>query len=317
MPGFAWNEGARDMHRDLNRVFYRRLLAIGLALCLAACQSVTPRTWELPPGVKTMPVNGYEMAYVEKGAGTPVVLVHGATVDYRYLAATMDLLAARHRVLALSLRHHYPQRWNGKGDYHLPLLASDVAEFIRKLNAGPVHLVGHSYGGTVAFLVARDAPELVRSLVSMEGMSSASNLAPAASPAEAAAEKEYFARREALFERGDVDGALREFVARIGGHWDNVPEALRQMLRDNAWTLYANGKAGPVEVPCAQLQRLPMPALLVQGEKTTPLYAKVTDNLALCLSRVERATIAGAAHAAPRSHPAEFSRVVLEFVARQ
>ena len=95
-----------------------------------------------------------------------------------------------------------------------------------------------------------------------------------------------------------------------------VPEAIRQVLRDNAWTLYANGKAGPIEVPCARLRSLPMPVLVVQGEKTTPLYAKVSDNLAQCLSRVQRATIAAAAHAAPRSHPADFSRVVLEFVAK-
>jgi esterase len=304
------------MPRRTVNVMIRHLFAIALALALAACQSMTPRTWDLPPGVKTLAVNGYQMAYVEKGSGPPMVLVHGASVDYRYLAAAMELLAAHHRVFAISLRHHYPERWNGQGDYNLPLLASDVAAFIRALNVGPVHLVGHSYGGTVAFLVARSAPEVVRSLTSMEGMSSASNLLPPATPEQAAVEKAYFQRREAQFERGDIEAAFREFVQRIGGNWDNLPAAVKQPLWDNAWTLYANGKAGLVDVPCAELRRLPMPVLVVQGEKTTPLYAKVSDNLAQCLTRVERATIAGAAHVAPRSHPAEFSKLVREFAAR-
>lgn len=303
-------------HHSTEKVLIRRLLAIALALVLSACQTTVPRTWDLPPGVKTLAVNGYPMAYVEKGSGAPMVLVHGALVDYRYLAASMDLLAANHRVFAISLRHHYPERWNGQGAYNLPLHASDVAEFIRALNVGPVHLVGHSFGGTVVFLVAHSAPEVVRSLTSMEGMSSVYNLLPPATPEQAAAEKAYFQRREAQFERGDIETALREFVQRIGGNWDNLPAAVRQPLWDNAWTLYANGKAGLVDVPCAELRRLPMPVLVVQGEKTTPLFAKVSDNLAQCLTRVERATIAGAAHVAPRSHPGEFSKLVHEFASR-
>ena len=51
--------------------------------------------WPLPPGVKTFAVNGYPMAYVEHGAGVPIVLVHGTNGDYRSWAPQMEALGAR------------------------------------------------------------------------------------------------------------------------------------------------------------------------------------------------------------------------------
>src|SRR4029453_8229947 len=41
------------------------------------------KTGELPAGVKTLRVNGYDMAYMESGNGRPLVMVHGAMSDYR------------------------------------------------------------------------------------------------------------------------------------------------------------------------------------------------------------------------------------------
>ena len=89
-----------------------------ICIAFSACQS-TPadvaRTWSLPPGVKFLRVNGYDMAYVERGAGVPVVLVHGSLSDYRYFAAQMEPFSARHRVISVSLRHYYPEHWDGNG----------------------------------------------------------------------------------------------------------------------------------------------------------------------------------------------------------
>ena len=288
-----------------------KLTALCLAVALAACQSVAPRTWELPAGVKTLPANGYELAYVEKGSGVPIVLVHGIGVDYRYFTASMDALATRHRVISISLRHHYPERWSGKGDYNFPLLASDVVAFIRALNVGPVHVVGHSHGGTVVFFVARQAPELIRSVTSAEGMS-ATSFAPKTTDDGVAATK-----LQSLFENGDVEGGLQVFVTSIGGSWDKVPEGTRQSLRDNAWTIYRNSQSrARIDVPCESLRPLPMPVLLIQGEKTAAQFTQTLDNLAPCLGRVERAIITGATHVFPRTHPADFSKVVLDFVSR-
>ena len=45
---------------------------------------------------------------------------------------------------------------------------ADIAGFIGALKAGPVHLLGHSRGGHIAFRVAQNFPDLVRTLILVE-----------------------------------------------------------------------------------------------------------------------------------------------------
>src|SRR5713101_8760100 len=80
---------------------------------LAGCQSVPTPTWDLPVGIKTLPANGYPMSYLERGDGPTVVLVHGALSDYRYWTPQISSLSSHFRLIAVSLRHYYPERWNG------------------------------------------------------------------------------------------------------------------------------------------------------------------------------------------------------------
>ena len=54
-----------------------RILIVMLGL-LSAWDRVGAAPWALPPGVKTLEVNGYPMAFLESGTGEPVVLVHGS-----------------------------------------------------------------------------------------------------------------------------------------------------------------------------------------------------------------------------------------------
>jgi hypothetical protein len=75
----------------------RTLLLLVLTASLLGCQSAprqVPRSWQLPDGAKAASVNGYDLAYVEKGAGVPVVFVHGGGVDYRYRAGRENLNTA-------------------------------------------------------------------------------------------------------------------------------------------------------------------------------------------------------------------------------
>jgi len=118
-----------------------RLLLICLtSLLLVSCRSALPRTWELPPGVKATQVNGYDMAYVEQGQGVPLVMIHGSLSDYRAFRAQREPFGGKYRAIAVSLRHYYPEPWNGRGgSFSERQHAADVAAFIKSLDAGPAH----------------------------------------------------------------------------------------------------------------------------------------------------------------------------------
>jgi pimeloyl-ACP methyl ester carboxylesterase len=52
-------------------------------------------------------------------------------------------------------------------DYQMPVLTRDIVQFIERLQTGPVHLVGHDWGGAVAWSLALTRPDLVRTLTAV------------------------------------------------------------------------------------------------------------------------------------------------------
>ena len=300
----------------------RALIVFSICTLLAACQTAPKPIaldWALPAGVKSLQVNGYEMAYVERGTGVPVVLVHGSGLDYRYFAAQMEPFAAQYRVISVSLRHHYPEPWRGDGEYALNQHASDLATFIRALEAGPAHLVGHSRGGTAALYAARLAPALVRSLTFAEGGAGMPAFAPE-DPAIRDRRAVAFRAMSDKLSKGETDGGLEIFMEYVNGPgaWKSAPEGTKQFLRDNAWTL-ALGEADTATwapFTCDDAKRLTTPVLLLGGESSPPNFAATLDKVQTCLVRAERQVIPRSGHAMPRANPDAFNGSVMSFIAR-
>ena len=289
-----------------------------LTLLLAACATTTPRTWELPVGVKVLPVNGYEMAYVERGAGEPVILVHGTVSDYRYFRGQMETLGERYRTISLSLRHSFPERWDGKADsLTMSQHVLDLAGFIRALNAGKVHLVGHSRGGQVVLQMASRHPELLKSLVLADPAPMAAFLG-STPPAIAALERRRTFVSAAMdqLQRGDTDAGLESFVDGVTrpGSWKNLPDANKQGVRDNTWTIKSLLTDANEPLTCEQVMRISVPVLLVSGEMSPDEYRHMQDALQPCLPRNKRTIIPKAGHVMNVVNPQAFNAVLLGFL---
>jgi pimeloyl-ACP methyl ester carboxylesterase len=108
--------------------------------------------------------NGIRLHIAEAGSGPLVLLLHGFPEFWwawrRQLTALSD---AGYRAVAVDLR--------GYGDSDKPprgydgwTLAGDVAGLIKALGQTKAHLVGHAWGGMIAWTVAALHPRLVRSV---------------------------------------------------------------------------------------------------------------------------------------------------------
>lgn len=295
------------------------LLLTLVAACLTSCQSPAPRSWDLPPSVKVLPVNGYDMAYVERGQGPPLVLVHGTLGDLRTWDQVTSSLSDKYHTISVSLRHAYPEHWDGQGDDgSLGQHASDLAVFIRALGLGPVHLLGHSRGATVVLFTASAHPELTRSVILADPAPLMSML-PARPEAQAAMDRRTAMSQSMLehFRNGDVDGGAATWINSIGGPgaWDAASEAARTVWRANAWTAKTTYGDDRLPFACADAAKIKAPVLLVTGDKSPPLYGYVQESLRPCLERVTSVVIPNAGHGMFRANPQVFNERISAFLA--
>jgi len=114
-------------------------------------------------------VNDVDLSYIEQGAGTPVVFVHGARMDLRYWEPQRQAIATQCRFMAYTSRYNGTAPWPDEGQqYSWAARAADLVAFIRLLNASPAHLVGLSSGGRLVTMVTLEHPDLVRTLTVLE-----------------------------------------------------------------------------------------------------------------------------------------------------
>ena len=104
------------------------------------------------------------MHYEEKGDGEPLVLLHGNGEDLGYFAGQMEYFREAYRVIALDTRGHGESE-RGTAPFTLEQFGRDLYDCLRKMETGPVHLLGFSDGGNIALAFGREHPEMVRSLI--------------------------------------------------------------------------------------------------------------------------------------------------------
>lgn len=107
--------------------------------------------------------DGVRLHAVERGRGPLVVLLHGfPDFWYGWRHQLPALAAAGFRTVALDLRgYNLSDRPPRVDDYRVARLAADVRSAVRSLGAERAHVVGHDWGGAIAWHLASRHPEMV------------------------------------------------------------------------------------------------------------------------------------------------------------
>lgn len=210
---------------------------------------------QLEAGLEHVEVNGVRLAYVQRGAGEPVVFVHGGISDLTIWDPILEPLSRGYRAIAYSRRYAWPNEpiLEGVADT-IAQHARDLASLIETLELGPANLVGNSWGGFVCLVVARDRPDLVRRLVVQEPP--VIPLFLGAPPSPLALLKTLITRprtgralagmifngmqpTQAALKRGAVEESIEIFVRRVAlgdAGYDELPEWVKRHMRLNSGT---------------------------------------------------------------------------------
>ena len=227
-------------------------------------------------------------------------------------------LTEHHRVIAVSLRHFFPEHWDGVGDtYSIAQHVDDMIAFIERLDAGaggpdgafPWRAYLVPCRAAAARFIAQADPGRTRRRTRCHARSAAKpGPSPLAARIAAAAEK---------IAAGDIDGGLAFFIDAMEGPdaWARLPATPKQLLRDNAMTLIGQVHDKRPPYSKADAEAIVTPTLFIGGGNTKGMLPHVLHTLAAHVKGSKTAMIPNTTHPMFEQAPQKFCEIVLEFLA--
>jgi pimeloyl-ACP methyl ester carboxylesterase len=285
------------MHNDS----MRRVIAI-LIVALSALNRVPAHADGNSVSGEYYAVNGAKLYVESVGHGAPILFLHGGLsfFDNAY-AKQRDYFAEHHRVIGIDQRGHGHSP-DGPWQLSYQLMADDTAAVLVRLKLGPVDVVGHSDGGNVALLLARDHPDLVRRVVisgaNLRGLSPEALEARKQLPPAQIEEK-----------IGHLAASLPpSFAIDYGAVSPDGPAHWMTMVTKCYW-LWAQS----VVIDAADLKKIPSPVLVVAGDHDFTSIEETTE-IFRGLPHGQLFLVPGTGHGTFRTRPELVNLAVSEFL---
>ncbi|WP_298825809.1 alpha/beta fold hydrolase [uncultured Piscinibacter sp.] len=241
--------------------------------------------------------------FIESGHGPTVLFVPGSYSTPAAWRPMHRLLPPRWRFVSTSLCGYGGTAETRSPDDHGMQHEVHVVEAAARAAGGPVHLVGHSFGGTVALAAALSGRVEVKSMALFE-----------ANPIDLLQRHGHAALHQAarLMSRGfeqAVREGERDAPRRIIDYWGGegvfaaMPAAVQDYCRQTAAANVLDWHTCfGFEVSGADVARLDVPVLLVRGGLANAAMVAITDQLAAHLRDVRHEVVEGAGHFLVSSH---------------
>jgi pimeloyl-ACP methyl ester carboxylesterase len=266
-----------------------------------------------------MPVfcrEGQKIDYLDEGAGETVVLVHSSVSGNRQWLPFIETLKDRYRVIAPNLfGYGETTPWTGSAPQTLQAQAELILALCAEVE-GPVHLVGHSFGGAVALRTAALLGARAGKLVLFEPM--LPYLLQQDGRHDAYAESKELAEHVKHF------GALGDWMTASGrfadywlgdGSWAAMPEKRRAAFAGAITSCVHEFDAILGEPSTVDLCRSLTAKTMVMHDTTTrrPIR-EIVEILEEACSHWSFQRITGPGHMAPLTHPELINAIIGEFL---
>jgi pimeloyl-ACP methyl ester carboxylesterase len=243
--------------------------------------------------------NGVKIHYASLGKGPLVVMIHGFPDFWYSWRNQMEALSANYQVVAIDQRgYNLSDKPKGVDNYAMPLLVGDVAAVIKHLGKDKAIVIGHDWGGIVAWTLAMMKPEMVERLIIL-------NLPhPRGLNRELATNPQQ--QKNSQYARNfQQEGAHTRLTAEGLAGWVKDPaaklkyiEAFRRSDFEAMLNFYKrNYPREPYTLDTSPVVKIKMPVLMIHGLNDTALLAGALNNTWEWLEKdLTLVTIPGAGH---------------------
>jgi pimeloyl-ACP methyl ester carboxylesterase len=209
----------------------------------------------------TTGVDNIRLYYEESGQGTPIVFLHGFTLDYRMWRAQKEYFSKQYRVIVHDSRGH------GKSDapptnYSRDTRVEDLRLTLDQLGIDRCHLVGLSMGGSTGILLALKCPERLLSLTLVSSGAAGWNVGKKISKID---ELAHTKGKEAALEQW-LEWALQWYKGKE--RFQAVAQLLEEIMREHSGAIWCDPMRGkyPRMTDLEHVHKIKVPTLIMVGE---------------------------------------------------
>lgn len=297
---------------------------LGLSIVLGGCASTQQAVTATAIGVermragldyKTIQVGEFDIPYLEGGEGPTVFMIHGFQSNKDIWVRFAGQLTANYHVIAIDLPAHGDSNILMDKSYTITEQARRVAAIMDALRlVQPVHVMGHSMGGAIAFTLAANYPGHVKTLALI-------NSAGVISPKPSQLQRELEQGKNPLIVRNEDD--YRAMLAFTMSEPPYIPDAMiavltREAVEREAIATRIFGQLDPSLSPPAPevLARIRVPTWVLWGDEDKVLEVSSTEIFKKWLPRSEVLVFKGVGHAPLMERPKEMATAYRSFLSR-